>query len=134
MRPMIAELGAMTARRLARMRGMPRIIGLLITQTAKCFLGEPFAIHRREKAERERRFAVLPWFLPPIAAAEDGLGYSVALTGSPNDEIARTSHLSFRLAVPDQTPVRPRAIRQNDDLDCRRRSTPFSSLSFWGTQ
>ena len=39
------------------MQNVQNHIGLLITQTAKCFLGEPFAIYRREKAERERRFA-----------------------------------------------------------------------------
>jgi hypothetical protein len=53
----IAELGAMTARRVTRMQNVSNHIGLLITQTAKCFFGEPFAIYRREKAERERRFA-----------------------------------------------------------------------------
>ena len=53
----IAELGAMTARRLTRMRNVQNHIGLLITRAAKCFFGEPFAIYRREKAERERRFA-----------------------------------------------------------------------------
>jgi hypothetical protein len=53
----IAELGAMTARRVARMQNVSNHVGLLITQTAKCFFGEPFAIYRREKAERERRFA-----------------------------------------------------------------------------
>jgi len=55
----IAELGAMTARRLARMRNVDNHIGLLITQTAKCFLGEPFAIYRREKHENERRYAAM---------------------------------------------------------------------------
>ena len=53
----IAELGAMTARRVARMQNVSNHVGLLITQTAKCFFGEPFTIYRREKAERERRFA-----------------------------------------------------------------------------
>src|SRR5258706_80317 len=46
-----------------------------------------------------------------IVAAEDRSGYSVTLTGSPDDAIARTSHLSFRSAVPDQTLVRPRHIQ-----------------------
>jgi len=55
----IAELGAMTARRLMRMRNVDNHIGLLITQTAKCFLGEPFAIYRREKHENERRYAAM---------------------------------------------------------------------------
>lgn len=53
----IAELGAMTARRISRMRSVDNHVGLLITQTANCFKGEPFAIYRREKEERERRFA-----------------------------------------------------------------------------
>jgi hypothetical protein len=55
----IAELAAMTARRLARMRNVDNHVGLLITQTAKCFLGEPFAIYRREKRENERRYAAM---------------------------------------------------------------------------
>jgi hypothetical protein len=53
----IAELAGMTARRIARMRDIDNKIGLLITQTAKCFIGEPFQMYRREKSERERRFA-----------------------------------------------------------------------------
>jgi hypothetical protein len=55
----IAELGTMTARRLARMRNVDNHVGLLIAQTAKCFLGEPFAIYRREKQENERRYAAM---------------------------------------------------------------------------
>ena len=53
----IAELGAMTARRVARMRNINNSVGLLISQTARCFQGEPFAIYRHEREERERRFA-----------------------------------------------------------------------------
>jgi hypothetical protein len=55
----IAELAAMTARRLVRMRNVDNHVGLLITQTAKCFLGQPFAIYRREKQENERRYAAM---------------------------------------------------------------------------
>ncbi|HTW65836.1 MAG TPA: hypothetical protein VME17_14520 [Bryobacteraceae bacterium] len=53
----IAELGAMTARRILRIRNIENRVGLLISQTPKCFKGEPFAIYRREREERERRFA-----------------------------------------------------------------------------
>lgn len=55
----IAELGAMTARRIVRMRNIENPTGLLIEQTAKCFVGEPFAIYRRERIEREERFQKL---------------------------------------------------------------------------
>jgi hypothetical protein len=55
----IAELGAMTARRIMRMRNVENPVGLLITQTAKCFIGEPFQIYRRQNAERERRLKEL---------------------------------------------------------------------------
>jgi hypothetical protein len=55
----IAELGTMTARRIAKMRGIDNPVGLLIAQTANCFTGEPFAMYRREKAGQERRLAEL---------------------------------------------------------------------------
>jgi hypothetical protein len=55
----IAELGAMMARRIVRMQNVSNHAGLLITQTAKCFLGEPFAMYRREKLENERRYAAM---------------------------------------------------------------------------
>ena len=51
----IAELGALQARRIRQMRGVDNPIGLLISQAAKCFKGEPFAMYRREKAEQARR-------------------------------------------------------------------------------
>jgi hypothetical protein len=53
----IGELGAMTARRILRLRNVTSPVGLLIEQTAKCFIGKPFAMYRQERAERERRFA-----------------------------------------------------------------------------
>jgi hypothetical protein len=53
----IAELGAMTARRVVQMRNVNNHVGLLIAQTAKCFLGEPFALYRRQNAERDRQLA-----------------------------------------------------------------------------
>jgi hypothetical protein len=55
----IAELGAMTARRIVRMRNIENPTGLLIEQTARCFVGQPFAIYRREKEEREARIRQL---------------------------------------------------------------------------
>ena len=55
----IAELGALTARRISKMRGIDNPVGLLITQTANCFSGEPFAMYRREKAGQARRLAEL---------------------------------------------------------------------------
>ena len=51
----IAELATWTARRIARMRNIDNPVGLLIEQTARCFRGEPFAIYRRDREERERR-------------------------------------------------------------------------------
>jgi hypothetical protein len=53
----IAELGAMTARRVVRMQNVNNHVGLLIAQTAKCFLGEPFALYRRQNTERDRQLA-----------------------------------------------------------------------------
>jgi hypothetical protein len=53
----IAELGAMTARRVVRMQNVNNHVGLLIAQTAKCFLGEPFALYRRQNAERQHQLA-----------------------------------------------------------------------------
>ena len=50
---------AMTARRIVRMRNIDNPTGLLIEQTAKCFVGQPFAIYRREKEEREVRIRQL---------------------------------------------------------------------------
>jgi hypothetical protein len=47
----------MMARRIACMRDSDNKIDLLITQLAKCFIGEPFQMYRREKSEREPRFA-----------------------------------------------------------------------------
>jgi hypothetical protein len=41
------------------MRNVQNHIRLLIAQTAKCFLGEPFAMYRREKHENERRYAAM---------------------------------------------------------------------------
>ena len=55
----VAELGAMTARRIVRMRNIENPTGLLIEQTAKCFVGQPFMIYRREKHEREARLRQL---------------------------------------------------------------------------
>jgi hypothetical protein len=55
----IAELAAMTSRRISRIRNVDNPVGLLIRQTANCFVGEPFAIYRRQKAEQERRLATL---------------------------------------------------------------------------
>lgn len=60
----IAELGAFVAKKISCMRsGVKSPVDLLISQTARCFLGEPFAIYRREnarlKAEQERRIAEL---------------------------------------------------------------------------
>ncbi len=51
----IAELGAMQAHRISRLRGVHNPVGLLIAQTAKCFAGESFAMYRRDRAEREQR-------------------------------------------------------------------------------
>jgi len=55
----IADLAAMTARRIIRLRNIENQVGLLISQTANCFRGEPFAIYRREREENERRFQTL---------------------------------------------------------------------------
>ncbi len=55
----IAEIAAMTAHRIRRMSNLTNPVGLLITQTARCFVGEPFRIYRQENAERERKFRAL---------------------------------------------------------------------------
>ena len=34
-------------------------MGLLISQTAKCFVGEPFQMYRRDNAEREKKLKEL---------------------------------------------------------------------------
>lgn len=55
----IAELGAMAARKVARMRNLEKPVGMLISQAAKFFVGAPFAVYRRERAEREERLRQL---------------------------------------------------------------------------
>lgn len=55
----IAELGGLTARRVLRFRNVDNPVGLLIEQTAKCCVGEPFRRYREEKAEQERRIQQL---------------------------------------------------------------------------
>lgn len=55
----IAELAAMQARRIRRMRNVENPVGLLISQVARCFKGEPFAIYRREKAQQALRLQAL---------------------------------------------------------------------------
>jgi hypothetical protein len=55
----IAELAAMQARRIRQMRGVDNPVGLLITQVARCFKGEPLALYRRERAEQQRRLQEL---------------------------------------------------------------------------
>ena len=62
----IAELGALQAHRIRQMRGVENPIGLLITQVAKCFKGEPLALYRREREQRQQRLEAL------LEGREDG--------------------------------------------------------------
>lgn len=55
----IAELATMQGRRIRRMRNLENPVGLLISQVARCFKGEPFAIYRREKAQQALRLQEL---------------------------------------------------------------------------
>jgi hypothetical protein len=55
----IAELAGFQAQRIARMRNIDNPVGLLIDQVPKCFVGEPFARYRRQKAEQARRLQEL---------------------------------------------------------------------------
>lgn len=55
----IAELASWTAHRITRMRNIINPPGLLIDQTAKCFLGEPFRIYRQRRLQQERELAEL---------------------------------------------------------------------------
>jgi hypothetical protein len=55
----IAELGAMCAREVSRMRGLEKPVGMLIKKTANCFVGASFAIYRRDRSEREEKIRKL---------------------------------------------------------------------------
>jgi hypothetical protein len=52
----IAELGTTTAQRVVRMRNIDNPVGLLIEQTAKCFMGESFRMFRRAREEQQKRW------------------------------------------------------------------------------
>ena len=55
----IAEIAAVQAKRIVRMRNVDNPVGLLIDQAPKCFEGELFARYRREKAAEAKRLEEL---------------------------------------------------------------------------